>query len=447
MAQSNWESDKMLDVYIYDHLVKKKLHNTAKSFMAEGKVSTDPVANDTPGGFLFERWSMFLDIYKAKTKEKLLDSAVEYELNVYIFDYLVKKKLHHTALSFMSEVEVSMDPVAIDTPGGYLSDWWSVFWAFFVASTNEKHSESAAEAHQGGVSAAIQSRTQQTPLINMPQVHQSSSQQQDPFQSQQKPSTPSTYTPVERVAITRNMPKGPMMYGYDANQLGYEVWADMDPFGDVGALDDEDLERVINIINGNPFEYYIEAQQNKAKEQQIQMKQPNPMNTETSQPGTTYHGEMDQGNHQGGHVSAALQQLKSRTQQTPVITLLDRIFFSVLVTFLHCTKHTGAKVGSWRRRVTVNALLLESIVLQSHHAHVQIATTYLFITIPSGLVAKTLSLGTHLHLLLKSSVEAQIQFKKPGRAMQAKLQLLVAIDVAATARNQTVSRNTVNALR
>ncbi|TKY53462.1 Transcriptional corepressor LEUNIG-like [Spatholobus suberectus] len=43
MAQSNWEADKMLDVYIYDYLVKKKLHNTAKAFMTEGKVSPDPV--------------------------------------------------------------------------------------------------------------------------------------------------------------------------------------------------------------------------------------------------------------------------------------------------------------------------------------------------------------------------------------------------------------------
>lgn len=32
-----------LDVYIYDYLVKKKLHNTAKSFMTEGKVAPDPV--------------------------------------------------------------------------------------------------------------------------------------------------------------------------------------------------------------------------------------------------------------------------------------------------------------------------------------------------------------------------------------------------------------------
>jgi hypothetical protein len=34
-----------LDVYIYDYLVKKKLHATAKSFMTEGKVAPDPVGN------------------------------------------------------------------------------------------------------------------------------------------------------------------------------------------------------------------------------------------------------------------------------------------------------------------------------------------------------------------------------------------------------------------
>lgn len=32
-----------LDVYIHDYFVKRKLHNAAKAFMTEGKVSTDPV--------------------------------------------------------------------------------------------------------------------------------------------------------------------------------------------------------------------------------------------------------------------------------------------------------------------------------------------------------------------------------------------------------------------
>ncbi|GLT52315.1 hypothetical protein SLA2020_256630 [Shorea laevis] len=78
MAQSNWEADKMLDVYIYDYLVKKKLHNTAKSFMTEGKVAPDPVAIDAPGGFLFEWWSVFWDIFISRTNDKHSESAAAY---------------------------------------------------------------------------------------------------------------------------------------------------------------------------------------------------------------------------------------------------------------------------------------------------------------------------------------------------------------------------------
>ncbi|XP_023539844.1 transcriptional corepressor LEUNIG_HOMOLOG-like isoform X1 [Cucurbita pepo subsp. pepo] len=78
MAQSNWEADKMLDVYIYDYLVKKKLHATAKSFMNEGKVAPDPVAIDAPGGFLFEWWSVFWDIFIARTNEKHSEPAAAY---------------------------------------------------------------------------------------------------------------------------------------------------------------------------------------------------------------------------------------------------------------------------------------------------------------------------------------------------------------------------------
>ncbi|KAL6978786.1 hypothetical protein U1Q18_020455 [Sarracenia purpurea var. burkii] len=78
MAQSNWEADKMLDVYIHDYLLKRKLHNSAKAFMTEGKVATDPVAIDAPGGFLFEWWSVFWDIFIARTNEKHSESAAAY---------------------------------------------------------------------------------------------------------------------------------------------------------------------------------------------------------------------------------------------------------------------------------------------------------------------------------------------------------------------------------
>ncbi|KAH9622603.1 hypothetical protein KSS87_021570 [Heliosperma pusillum] len=65
-------------------------------------------------------------------------------LDVYIHDYLLKRKLHNSAKAFMEEGKVATDPVAIDAPGGFLFEWWSVFWDIFIARTNEKHSEAAA---------------------------------------------------------------------------------------------------------------------------------------------------------------------------------------------------------------------------------------------------------------------------------------------------------------
>ncbi|KAK1308329.1 Transcriptional corepressor LEUNIG [Acorus calamus] len=79
MAQrSNWEAEKMLDVYIHDYLLKKNLQSTAKAFMDEGKVSSDPVAIDAPGGFLYEWWSVFWDIFIARTNEKHSEVAAAY---------------------------------------------------------------------------------------------------------------------------------------------------------------------------------------------------------------------------------------------------------------------------------------------------------------------------------------------------------------------------------
>ncbi|KAG8053226.1 hypothetical protein GUJ93_ZPchr0001g31078 [Zizania palustris] len=78
MAQNAWEAEKMLDVYIHDYLVKRNLPNTAKSFQSEGNVSSDPVAIDAPGGFLLEWWSVFWDIFIARTNEKHSDVAASY---------------------------------------------------------------------------------------------------------------------------------------------------------------------------------------------------------------------------------------------------------------------------------------------------------------------------------------------------------------------------------
>lgn len=65
-------------------------------------------------------------------------------LDVYIHDYFVKRNLVASANTFKTEGNVAKDPVAIDAPGGFLFEWWSVFWDIFIARTNEKHSDVAA---------------------------------------------------------------------------------------------------------------------------------------------------------------------------------------------------------------------------------------------------------------------------------------------------------------
>jgi hypothetical protein len=92
-------------VYIYDYFVKRNLQATAKAFQAEGKVSSDPVGTPLEQS----QWSLFS-----------------------LISFL---SCHGFELIFL---------VAIDAPGGFLFEWWSVFWDIFIARTNEKHSDVAA---------------------------------------------------------------------------------------------------------------------------------------------------------------------------------------------------------------------------------------------------------------------------------------------------------------
>ncbi|XP_065850802.1 transcriptional corepressor LEUNIG-like isoform X2 [Euphorbia lathyris] len=96
-------------------------------------------------------------------------------LDVYIYDYLMKRKLHASAKAFQVEGKVSTDPVAIDAPGGFLFEWWSVFWDIFIARTNEKHSEAAASYIE----------TQMVKARELQQQQQQHQQQPKPQQNQQ----------------------------------------------------------------------------------------------------------------------------------------------------------------------------------------------------------------------------------------------------------------------
>nr|XP_043623412.1 transcriptional corepressor LEUNIG-like [Erigeron canadensis] len=66
--QSIMDVDTMLDVYILDYLVKRKLITSAKVFEDEAKVPANVRAIHAPRGFLFEWWTVFWDIFVSRYK-------------------------------------------------------------------------------------------------------------------------------------------------------------------------------------------------------------------------------------------------------------------------------------------------------------------------------------------------------------------------------------------
>ncbi|KAL2932864.1 Transcriptional corepressor [Bienertia sinuspersici] len=264
MAQSNWEADKMLDVYIHDYLLKRKLHNSAKAFMAEGKVATDPVAIDAPGGFLFEWWSVFWDIFIARTNEKHSEAAAAYiediksEVNIggsqkslpmdpsSIYGQAILQSKSGLGSAAAQQQQVLSQAQAQNSFGSspsYGDNDPRRFGGLPKGSLNTKEAQSA----RNDVCSPMQSSS---PQMKMGQMQQSSSQQQDQLQQQQLQqnnrkrkqhsssgpanstgtgnttgpspnSPPSTHTPGDGI--------GP------ANSLQQD---DIEQFGDVGSLDD-----------------------------------------------------------------------------------------------------------------------------------------------------------------------------------------------------------------
>ncbi|WMV29522.1 hypothetical protein MTR67_022907 [Solanum verrucosum] len=54
-------------------------------------------------------------------------------LDVYIHDYLKKRKYGASARTFQAEAQLLTNRAAIDAPGGFLLEWWLVFWDIFIA--------------------------------------------------------------------------------------------------------------------------------------------------------------------------------------------------------------------------------------------------------------------------------------------------------------------------
>ncbi|KAI4377122.1 hypothetical protein MLD38_014806 [Melastoma candidum] len=104
MAQQSWDAEKMLDVYIYDYLIKRKFHATARAFVAEKLVSTVPVAIDAPHGLLLEWWMVFWDVFNARfrTPSDNAASTMQFQ-DQHAFGFPPQKQ-HQMQVSHLSNV-------------------------------------------------------------------------------------------------------------------------------------------------------------------------------------------------------------------------------------------------------------------------------------------------------------------------------------------------------
>ncbi|KAK7327863.1 hypothetical protein VNO77_21956 [Canavalia gladiata] len=82
-------------------------------------------------------------------------------LRLYLHDYMVKKGMHNTAEIFKNEAQVPHNPVemkfldsVIDSPDGFLHEWWSIFYEVFAARQRKDQ-----ETGQGSSSKVVPEMT------------------------------------------------------------------------------------------------------------------------------------------------------------------------------------------------------------------------------------------------------------------------------------------------
>ncbi|XP_074368779.1 transcriptional corepressor LEUNIG_HOMOLOG-like isoform X2 [Apium graveolens] len=125
----------ILDAYIHDYLVKRRYSVTSRIFQAEAAVPCNTSVIEAPGGFLYEWWSVFWDIFIARYKlqnpgsetqvaheqeipQQLHQHSLESLRNKQMNEYLLQRKLqqqqHQQLLGQQRRKEIEMDHRARD---------------------------------------------------------------------------------------------------------------------------------------------------------------------------------------------------------------------------------------------------------------------------------------------------------------------------------------------
>ncbi|KAK3263538.1 hypothetical protein CYMTET_27663 [Cymbomonas tetramitiformis] len=126
-------------------------------------------------------------------------------LNLYVLDYLRKKKFLKSAKAFQGEAKVQETPVAINAPGGFLFEWWSIFWDIFIARSNEEHSE-AANAYLEAQQVKARAKRQMQQQLQMQHLHFVQQLQAQIQQQRQGRDGTQLATSTPAAVSTNNMP-------------------------------------------------------------------------------------------------------------------------------------------------------------------------------------------------------------------------------------------------
>ncbi|GMI82353.1 LEUNIG_homolog, MUCILAGE-MODIFIED 1 [Hibiscus trionum] len=89
-------------------------------------------------------------------------------LDLYLHDYLVKKNMHETAELFRQEAGIAHHSVAIDSPQGFLQDWWSIFYDIF--STRQTKLQEYSEAETSAKAEKMEDQLQNLGPMFSPQL-------------------------------------------------------------------------------------------------------------------------------------------------------------------------------------------------------------------------------------------------------------------------------------
>ncbi|XWS26919.1 hypothetical protein CRYUN_Cryun26dG0071500 [Craigia yunnanensis] len=236
----------------------------------------------------------------------------------------MKRNLNATAKAFQAEGKVSTDPVAIDAPGGFLFEWWSVFWDIFIARTNEKHSEAAASYIESQMVKARELQQQQQQHYQKPhqmqmqqfllQRHAQQQQlQQQEQQQQQQQQQQREGTQILNGAVNGLVGGEPLMKENPASAIAAtrKMYAETFRFPRQRDLDDAAVKQL-----GDNVGQLLDPNQASMLKAASVGGQP---------PGQTPHGTP-------GNVSGNLQQMQNRGQQSPVPTQDSKSEINSMVT-------------------------------------------------------------------------------------------------------------------